>query len=205
MSVTATKQLPVLVSILRSLSVILLFCLPFHFYAPVRGTTGIKYGIVFWDAVLHISIVPIVAITVVIGLWIVTRDKQTGNSSKGPSSSLPMTFGSDEPLSVPKATKQTFVCIARRISGMWRVPLVETSVLGIVLAVTVAQAIQSQLQVVHPGWIWNPALWGTYRVYDTNDIRKATQDLCLDDVLMEMKGSPLCLSRSNWSELRYVY
>jgi hypothetical protein len=87
-------------------------------------------------------------------------------------------------------------------------PRAELGVLGIVLAVTVAQSVQSQLQVVHPGWIWNPALWvpGAYRVYSPGNIRKALKNICLEGNIHNnstAKNDPLCLSRAEWNELRY--
>jgi hypothetical protein len=84
-------------------------------------------------------------------------------------------------------------------------PRAELGVLGVVLAITVAQSIQSQLQVVHPGWIWNPALWlpGAYRVYSPGNIQKALQNVCLEGNKSNVHNDPLCLSRAEWSELRY--
>jgi hypothetical protein len=62
------------------------------------------------------------------------------------------------------------------------------------LTFTVATIVASQLQVVAPGWIWNPFLLGTYKVYMPKSIELAAEGLCLDQ-------ENLCLTEASWKEL----
>lgn len=176
----------------RLASVALLFLLPFYFfYAPVKGNSVVTYGIAFWDAVLHISVLPLVFLTVIIGLLFAVDDKHGS------------TYYYYEPVPTVERTGRATMAFCRILLRL--LPRAEMCVLGIVLTITVAQSMQSQLQVVYPGWIWNPALWfpGAYRVYSPRNIHKALQHICLERNTSDVKHDPLCLSRAEWNELRY--
>lgn len=80
----------------------------------------------------------------------------------------------------------------------------------IVLFFSLSVSITSQLQIIQPGWIWNPALWmGSYKIYLPSDLQPALEGLCLNYDNSESTGnvdalaskSPLCLSESSWEVL----
>mmetsp|Transcript_16097 Transcript_16097/g.23606 ORF Transcript_16097/g.23606 Transcript_16097/m.23606 type:complete len:206 (-) Transcript_16097:9-626(-) len=201
-----------LLSIFRISSIVLFFYLPLiHLYAPVQGTTGLKYVNVFWDSMLHISIWPIMLLTFAVGLQIASKHQEAKNGYNKKNSSTIATnhpslpLHTYESLVVQAATLRAFMCIAGRIKRRWKLPAVETAVIIIVACITIAQAIQSQLQVIQPGWLWNPFLWGTYKVYSTNAIPKALEGVCIDEADTEMNVEPLCLSKVEWEELRCVF
>jgi hypothetical protein len=65
----------------RILSVTLLLLFPFYFfYAPAKGNNAVTYGMAFWDAMLHISVVPLIFLTVIIGLLFVVDDRHSSSS-----------------------------------------------------------------------------------------------------------------------------
>jgi hypothetical protein len=187
----------------RIISVTLLFVFPFcFFYAPAKGNNALTYGMAFWDAMLHISVVPLIFLTVFIGLLFVVDDKHSASIDYhyNPVASIKECSISSHSITTAMVVCQTM--LSRLL------PRAEMGVLGIVLAITVAQSVQSQLQVVHPGWIWNPALWmpGAYRVYSPGNIQKALKNICLEGNVQNnstIKNDPLCLSRAEWNELRY--
>mmetsp|Transcript_8662 Transcript_8662/g.9561 ORF Transcript_8662/g.9561 Transcript_8662/m.9561 type:complete len:616 (+) Transcript_8662:152-1999(+) len=57
----------------------------------------------------------------------------------------------------------------------------------------------SVLQVVCPSLLWNPFLWGTYRVYLPHELYQATLGVCLG--ARSANNEPLCLSDENWNTL----
>ena len=186
-TMTAPVQTKQIFVFFRILSVTLLVSLPLYFlYAPVEGTSAISYGIAFWDAMLHVSILLIILLTIGIGFLFVIDGNSSSNSN----------YFFYEPVSSQTASWREVLRL---------LPRAEMCVVGIVLMITIAQLIQSQLQVVHPSWIWNLALWFpmAYQVYNPSNIQNSLQHLCLDQNNMsDLKHDPLCLSRADWNELR---
>jgi len=69
----------------------------------------------------------------------------------------------------------------------------------------------SILQVIYPSYLWNPFMWGTYRVYYPNELYQATSGLCLPssknggannvDFKNGRNHESLCLSNDKWDIL----
>ena len=51
------------------------------------------------------------------------------------------------------------------------------------------------LQCFQPSWLWNPALWISYRVYMPSSVEGALRGVCLEE------NSALCLPERSWKEL----
>jgi len=57
------------------------------------------------------------------------------------------------------------------------------------------------LQMGYPHAIWNPFMWGWYRVYLPNNISNSLKGACLDFEKHSASRQPLCLSETEWNEL----
>lgn len=59
-----------------------------------------------------------------------------------------------------------------------------------------------QLQMLAPSSMWNPLLWGTYKVYSPFESTEALDGLCVDyRNAKNIAREPLCLSEQSWSVL----
>jgi len=57
------------------------------------------------------------------------------------------------------------------------------------------------LQMVTPSLLWNPFMWGWYKVYLPRDIGKSLKGACLDVEKHGGSRRPLCLAEKEWDEL----
>eukprot|EP00568_Trieres_chinensis_P017380 CAMPEP_0183330558 /NCGR_PEP_ID=MMETSP0160_2-20130417/85363_1 /TAXON_ID=2839 ORGANISM="Odontella Sinensis, Strain Grunow 1884" /NCGR_SAMPLE_ID=MMETSP0160_2 /ASSEMBLY_ACC=CAM_ASM_000250 /LENGTH=492 /DNA_ID=CAMNT_0025498767 /DNA_START=684 /DNA_END=2162 /DNA_ORIENTATION=+ len=78
-----------------------------------------------------------------------------------------------------------------------------TAVLCASLFFSLGASIQSQVQIITPSWIWNPFLWGSYKVYFPDDISNQIKGMCLDG--KSDSSSTLCLPESSWKALSSGY
>mmetsp|Transcript_15165 Transcript_15165/g.18466 ORF Transcript_15165/g.18466 Transcript_15165/m.18466 type:complete len:707 (+) Transcript_15165:418-2538(+) len=91
-------------------------------------------------------------------------------------------------------------------------------VVGMAVMLAIAVTIQSNLQMMHPSWIWNPLLWG-YNVYWPSTIASSIEGLCVDKELStegrqnsnskwvygygkrDEEDNTLCLPEKSWRSL----
>jgi hypothetical protein len=97
-------------------------------------------------------------------------------------------------------------CSARTLT-FWLKPIRACSLVSLVLGL--ALLTNAGLQMCAPSWLWNPFLWGTYRVYVPLEIAPALGDLCRTDYKTPPGAAsdkaPLCLSSADWKTLSGGY
>jgi len=219
--------------------------IPLSFYTRETGTLPYeKRGGTFsevvmgWDALLHLSIWPIVATTSFAGIILAhynarkaDRDGNSGSSSsshdelskRGSGSSsrrgtscescasacIPVQKMNVPLLPLPPSIQRAYAAVHRK----WPFGAAGTLVVGLSLLFSILTSSQSQLQIVSPGWRWNPFLWGKYRVYRPSGIEAALEGVCVDEFVGDGTVSsassshstdhimPLCLKESSWRSL----
>jgi len=85
----------------------------------------------------------------------------------------------------------------------WKMPFVISIIFSLLVIINMT------LQMVCPHSIWNPFIWGWYRVYLPADISKTIESACLhsssiDSIAATSSSNnirPLCLSEKQWSDL----
>ena len=126
-----------------------------------------------WSSLLHTSSWPIALLTVVI----VALLPRGGIKYKSFSSGL---------------ASQALGLGANITQSSWKMSMVISFVLMHLVI------FQMALQMGYPSLLWNPFLWGWYKVYLPQDIGSAMKGACFDDMAAR---KPLCLDEWQWDEL----
>lgn len=165
--------------LLRIPSLICVICLPLspEFHFRMEGMTNWNYITIFWNSMISFSIWPLITLSFVIGIWLCRKQypplEQTSSSSSSSSkpqthhvfAPIPPTHGitldlsQGEGAAIHNATKQAVVCIAGRIQRNWKVPLLESFAILLVLICFLIQQLQLQLQSLDPDWTFSPFLY----------------------------------------------
>mmetsp|Transcript_10963 Transcript_10963/g.25843 ORF Transcript_10963/g.25843 Transcript_10963/m.25843 type:complete len:776 (-) Transcript_10963:143-2470(-) len=228
------------------LAVTIVCSIPLSFYTPgqeatlpyeVRGGTFSEI-VVGWDALLHLSIWPIVTLTSAAGFLLAHHRERTANNNNNSNANANNSNGDAEkgggdqqPPPQPSRRRYCSTCVEKqqarleralltprmkrcchKIHSRWPLRAEGTLVGGIALLFSVLTSTQSQLQIVSPGWLWNPGMWGKYRVYRPAGIEKALEGVCVEEYLDADGGAnamaamvdnplPLCLKESSWRAL----
>ena len=170
------------IRILFALSVI--FLLPFILWDGYPTTRGLiphlKHVEIVWSSLLHVSTWPVVVITLFLAATCPMREFII----------LPAC------LSIPLQSL-SFHCTSSPSSYHWKIPFA--------LSVLISSAITGHLflQMAYPSLLWNPFMWGWYRVYLPRDISKSLQNACFFDRRgdRDSVSSSFCLSEGQWKEL----
>ncbi|KAL3801949.1 hypothetical protein HJC23_010293 [Cyclotella cryptica] len=126
-----------------------------------------------WTALLHISSRPIAAVT----LLTVVMLPRGGFKHKSFSGGFLSSLGS---------------AVANVSQSSWKMSLT----LSFILLHTVI--FQMALQMGYPSLLWNPFMWGWYKVHLPQDIGSALSGACFEDLAARQ---PLCLQEWQWKEL----
>ena len=212
----------------------ILAAIPLSFYSreartlPYEKRGGTFSEVVIgWDALLHLSIWPIVVTTSFAGIILAHYNARkaadgdvsssgNGKSNHGSSSRrgascescfacVPVPVQKMNVPAPPPAIQRAYATLHRK----WPFGAAGTLVVALSLLFSVLTSGQSQLQIVSPGWRWNPFLWGKYRVYRPSGIEAALDGVCVDEFLREGTAAsasadhimPLCLKESSWRSL----
>jgi hypothetical protein len=169
-----------------SVAVLSLLAVPLIFYGRIPGSTplaffkAIRIG---WDALLHFSVTPIVLSTLPCALYCAyVKEQGHGICSKKRDA-------------VNTRTKR--LCTSKRCKSLTPNYLA----ILIVAVYAVGVSLTSQFQIIYPSWIWNPFLWGSYRIYRPNELHNAIDGVCLDYVPGDVSRKPLCLGEDSWRTL----
>jgi len=150
-------------------------------------TEFMKAVVTGWDSLAHFSVYPLFSVTLLVSFYFA--------HSCGPG------------LCYKKSDVSTHSRNCCNVCS-WITPIRAAQI--IVLLFSISVSITSQLQIIQPGWIWNPALWmGNYKIYLPSDLQSALQGLCLDYDVSELtettdavsRRNPLCLSEASWEVL----
>jgi len=82
----------------------------------------------------------------------------------------------------------------------WPFGEVGTTLFVLACLITVVACLGAVLQIIYPSWIWNPFLWGRYKVYETSDIQATLKGVNTKYKLND-SGMPLGLPEDSWEEL----
>ncbi|KAL3801685.1 hypothetical protein ACHAWO_010779 [Cyclotella atomus] len=126
-----------------------------------------------WSSLLHTSSWPIAILTCIM----VALLPRGGIRYKSFSSNL---------------ASQALVMGANITQSSWKMSLAISFVLMHIVI------FQMALQMGYPSLLWNPFLWGWYKVYLPKDIGGAMKGACFDDLAAR---TPLCLEEWQWEEL----
>ena len=192
--------------------------------------TLLRHGVLVWSSVLHFSAWPVVVATLLaaafspgtIGGWDTMTREYYG--ALADSSHVPSVSGSGstakDNAAMPSANGNG--TMSDRLSNAWR--SMSRSHWKMPLFISVAFSLvvitHMTLQMVAPHLIWNPFIWGRYRVYLPDGMSGILEGACLDgDVLGSDNPNsgnpnssdvvesslrpnlPLCLSERAWNEL----
>lgn len=167
-------------------------CLAVLFVAPLLLWDGyprqwgfhtfLRHLELVWSSLLHISTWPITFITL------------------GVVAICPMKDFSMLPAAFTKYIRSNHRCLAQLTSTMstyhWKVAFLLS------LLLTLCVSSQTFLQMAFPSLLWNPFMWGRYRVYLPKDITRSLVGGCFSNVnSRDSYGSPLCLNEHQWQEL----
>ena len=140
----------------------------------------IRHMQLVWSSLLHTSMWPIV-----IGTLLVTAFMPQGGLHK------------QKPGGVLKTRVNAKQALMSNItSSNWKISLALSIVFSSIVIVNMV------LQMGYPLKLWNPLIWGWYRVYLPKNIAPALKGACLDLSDKNIASrQPLCLSEAQWSEL----
>lgn len=206
-----------LVSVMFSISILVVVPLWFYNFDPTTSLDISKLAkrvIIGWTSLLHVSAWLLLVIISFVGLFIAQKCYYSSSHNCTETCVTSSRMGKLLNSCASKTLDNT-----RALSAV----TIATFVLGFSFAVCIA--IQSNLQMIHPSWAWNPFLWGGYHVFKPESISKALEGLCLDyefpddtnvrfgpgkrlakKILKTGSGddqnpNPLCLSESKWRTL----
>jgi hypothetical protein len=177
---------------------------PSVIYGGITASSFFEYAqavIIGWDSLAHFSVYPVFVVTMLVSFYF------AHSSGQG------LCYKKSDVIHARSSCCN--VCA-------WITPTKAAQI--IVLFFSLSVSITSQLQIIQPSWIWNPALWmGRYKVYLPSDLQPALQGLCLDGGISNSKISsigdtqqdatspsasnaspadtPLCLSENSWNVL----
>ena len=135
-----------------------------------------------WSSLLHVSLWPVVCITI------------------GCATICPLRDFSLLPPIVSKYIRPKPRHLAHFTSNIasyhWKV--------AVIISLVIFQCLSSQtlLQMAIPSLLWNPAIWGSYRIYLPNNIAPSEAGGCFSKIDRDnMRDAPLCLGENQWQEL----
>ncbi|KAL3816959.1 hypothetical protein ACHAXA_011747 [Cyclostephanos tholiformis] len=202
-------------------------------WGPLRPYPLIRHGVLVWSSVLQFSAWPVVVATLLAAALSPEtiggggRMREKGAPDSATVSVLVSVSGSgsttkDNAAASDNGNGTWHDKISKSWTSMarsnWKMPLF----ISVVFSLLVVS--HMTLQMVAPHLIWNPFIWGCYRVYLPDGISRSFEGACLDgDALpddMERGGNtgsgnpksdaventfrprrPLCLSERDWNEL----
>ncbi|CAB9517742.1 expressed unknown protein [Seminavis robusta] len=195
---------------------------PFLVYSSIPESTLFGNILVirnFWDALLRISNAPIAILSLMTAVYfapcILTHCKYPHDE----------TVDYNDPWSLrisqwTGASPQKSRSWARKLRSFLLSPHGMSFVMTLAIAIPLNTT--TSLPIIHPGWLWYPFGWFSYRVYHTADLASAMEGLCLDqdvhDIHLPRKSwtpalrlgtsssddrqhLPLCLTESQWDFL----
>lgn len=136
-----------------------------------------------WVALLHVSIWPLVVVTLTRAVYIAHQSNHHNHSSYA-------RWCSDE--SQPTKSGNNGINMALLKSFFY-----------IVLGFFACTIVGSQLQIIAPSWLWNPFIWGQFKVFYPSYLSQHLKGICVDyDPTNPLETrQPLCLSRYSWKSL----
>ena len=147
-----------------------------------KRNTMLQDIIIGWESLLRMSVWPIVAVSGIVALSLAHSRHQDCRPR----------------YSIEKCLNE------HRHSRKWPLGATATGVIVASLFFSLGVTIQSQLQIIVPSRIWNPFLWGSYKIYYPEGISDAVKNLCIESdlkVLESSKAEPLCLKEASWKTL----
>ena len=214
-----------------SVAVTVICSIPLSFYTPGQPGTlpyellGNAFSeiVIGWDSLLHLSIWPIVTLTSAAGFILAHHRERSANSTNNAEAEK----GGDQApnnqrrrycstcMEQPQARLEQLLTprmreCCRKVHSRWPLRAEGTLVVGIALLFSILTSTQSQMQIISPSWIWNPGMWGKYRVYRPAGIEAALEGVCVEEYLdadgasasaMADNPLPLCLKESSWRVL----
>jgi len=158
-------------------------------YGNIPGSTILEFAKALvngWDALMHFSIYPLAVFTLLLSFYFAHfRGQGQGLCYKKCD-----TGSQGQHKSAKRCCKVCACATAHKAAQI------------VVLLFSLSISITSQLQIIKPSWIWNPFLWGNYKVYQPADVQLASEGLCLDNNPSESRArEPLCLSNDSWNVL----
>lgn len=216
-----------------SLAVTVIYSIPLSFYTPGQPGTlpyellGNAFSeiVIGWDSLLHLSIWPIVTLTSAAGFILAHHRERSANINNN---NTEAEKGGDQApnnqrrrycstcMERPKARLEQLLTprmreCCRKVHSRWPLRAEATLVVGIALLFSILTSTQSQMQIISPSWLWNPGMWGKYRVYRPAGIEAALEGVCVEEYLdadasasasaMADNPLPLCLKESSWRVL----
>jgi hypothetical protein len=145
---------------------------PSVIYGGITASSFFEYAqavIIGWDSLAHFSVYPVFVVTMLVSFYF------AHSSGQG------LCYKKSDVIHARSSCCN--VCA-------WITPTKAAQI--IVLFFSLSVSITSQLQIIQPSWIWNPALWmGRYKVYLPSDLQPALQGLCLDGGISNSKISSI--------------
>jgi hypothetical protein len=148
-----------------------------------------------WDGLLHFSTSYIFALTALCSVFLLLVDEQCRECGKhGGLYCCSSRFGNGKRNRTShhsnKSTTSALCCLQASAinsngNGKSKGPISRSITpvkagLILVVSLTLGCVANSLLQIVQPSWFWNPFLWTNYEIYQSNDIEKHMQGMCLD-------------------------
>lgn len=169
-----------------------LVTVPLAFYGYLPGNNVlefIKAIHIAWDALLHFSVLPIIFTTVPCALYSAyVADR--GHICSKKRDYIDPSEGDENHRQHPSCT----IKYCKKLTP-------NAFAISIILFYSVGVSLTSQFQIIYPSWIWNPFLWGRYRIYRPSDLGSAIDGICLDYVPGDISRTPLCLTEKSWTTL----
>jgi len=149
-----------------------------------------------WVALLHVSIWPLVVVTLTRAVYIAYQSNNHNQSNgsyyarRCPDESLTSKSGDHHNNHTNNNNNAINMALLK-------------SFFYIVLGFFACTIVGSQLQIIAPSWLWNPFIWGQFKVYYPSYLSQQLKGMCLDyDQTNPLETrQPLCLSRYSWKSL----
>ncbi|KAL3769449.1 hypothetical protein ACHAWU_008858 [Discostella pseudostelligera] len=163
----------------------------FHLYPLIRHCEMV------WSSLLQFSSWPVMICT-----FLAVAFLHKGSSSHSTTTSHLDVSSSNKENGAPNTMSQSST-LAIFAQSNWKMPFVISIIFSLLVIINMT------LQMVCPHSIWNPFIWGWYRVYLPADISKTIESACLhsssiDSIAATSSSNnirPLCLSEKQWSDL----